>query len=190
MSPFRLCRRVADCVFSTASARAHIKAYVTDARDGQKGRKMCPYPQFDACGSLQNLRAHQKRDRMPLPFFGFADTCARRVFFEKSSVFSKRLYEHERRRLPSSTFLNYSDTACGSLLTYGHTKRKAGLTLPFFWCARRESNPEPTASEAVTLSNCATDTYFVVFIIANFAEKEKRFYASAEIFCRCVFLLL
>ena len=42
--------------------------------------------------------------------------------------------------------------------TYGHTKRKAGLTLPFFWCARRESNPEPTASEAVTLSNCATDT--------------------------------
>ena len=28
-----------------------------------------------------------------------------------------------------------------------------------FWCARRESNPEPTASEAVTLSNCATDTY-------------------------------
>ena len=27
-----------------------------------------------------------------------------------------------------------------------------------FWCARRESNPEPTASEAVTLSNCATDT--------------------------------
>ena len=52
MSPFKLRRRVADCVFFTASARTHTKAYVTDARDGQKGRKMCPYPQFDACGSL------------------------------------------------------------------------------------------------------------------------------------------
>ena len=47
-----------------------------------------------------------------------------------------------------------------SFLRRAHRKRGAAdksLRLPF-WCARRESNPEPTASEAVTLSNCATDT--------------------------------
>ena len=40
------------------------------------------------------------------------------------------------------------------------------------WCARRESNPEPTASEAVTLSNCATDTY-LISIIADSLKKRK-----------------
>lgn len=31
-----------------------------------------------------------------------------------------------------------------------------------FWCTRRESNPQPSASEADTLSNCATSAYLIV----------------------------
>ncbi len=50
---------------------------------------------------------------------------------------------------------------------------------PFpFWCACRESNPEPTASEAVTLSNCATDTYGCV---SPEAGQYAYFYTSAYI---------
>ena len=67
----KACRRVADGALSTARARAHTLTYVTDARVGQKGRKMRPYPRFGACGSLLRWRAHQKggQDHDPARLF-------------------------------------------------------------------------------------------------------------------------
>lgn len=49
--------------------------------------------------------------------------------------------------------------------THNKNGSTAKVCVAAVWCARRESNPEPTASEAVTLSNCATDTYAILTML-------------------------
>ncbi len=58
------------------------------------------------------------------------------------------------------------------VLTPAACKKSGRCCVPLFWCTRRGSNPQPSASEADTLSNCATSAKSLLCLHYNTSSRK------------------